>query len=81
MIYVIALILLGFAITGMKSLFQSVPGREDRVSKIDRMAAAKAEYEGNLEAINQFPDPLVRQAATNAANMKLRRTLEALLKE
>lgn len=78
MIYVIALIVFGFAVTGIRSLF-TLPER--RLTKGEKMLLAKNEYEANLQAIAQFPDPMVRNAAANAAQQKLRQRLEQILKE
>jgi hypothetical protein len=81
---IVLIILCGSACFGLWSLvdaMESVDEKPRTVTKWERMQQAKDEYEADLQVIAQFPDPLVRQAAANAASMKLRRTLEALLKE
>ncbi len=79
---VIFIILCGSSCFGLWTLIDAMEVEKPRtVTKWERMQNAKEEYEADLQVIAQFPDALVRQAAANAASMKLRRTLEALVKE
>jgi hypothetical protein len=77
MIYVLALILLGFAVTGFRSLLTSERG----LTKGEAMQLAKSEFESDMQVIANFPDPAIQRSAALYAQQKFRRKLEEILKQ
>jgi hypothetical protein len=80
-IYVFAIILLGFAITGIRSIVRDVPTKESERTKKKSMADIERRLQRDLEIALRIVDPELQEVAYAKARRRYMEGLGELMDE